>query len=183
MAYDFKNLKEKSKGFEEWLKKEYMTLRTGIATPAILDGVQVEVYGSRMHINQVASIGIEDARVIRVTPYDKSQTKEIEKSITAANLGVSVGADDKGVRIFFPELTGERRTILIKTAKEKLEDSKKNVRSLRDETIKEIDAKEEEGGMGEDDKFRYRAEMQKIIDDTNQSLEVLFEKKEKEINS
>ena len=111
MAYDFKKLKENIKGVEEWLKKEYSGLRTGIASPSILDGVVVEVYGSRMPINQLANIGIEDARVIRITPWDKSQAKAIEKAITLANLNVSVGIDDKGVRIFFPELTGERRTL------------------------------------------------------------------------
>jgi ribosome recycling factor len=77
MAYDFKILKEKTKGVEEWLKKEYTGLRTGIASPSILDGVQVESYGTRMPINQVANIGIEDARVIRITPWDKSQGKAI----------------------------------------------------------------------------------------------------------
>ena len=183
MAYDFKILKEKVKGAEEWLKKEYMTLRTGIASPAILDGVQVEAYGARMHINQVASVSVEDARVIRVAPYDKSQSKEIEKAITAANLGVSVGVDDKGVRIFFPELTGERRDILIKTAKGKLEDARVNIRTIRDEIWNDIQKKEKDGDMGEDDKFRYKNEMQKMIDEGNQALEVLFEKKEKEINS
>ncbi len=183
MAYDFKKLKDNIKGSEEWLKKEYSGLRTGIASPNILDSVQVEVYGSRMPINQVASIGIEDARVIRITPYDKTQSKAIEKAITLANLGVSVGVDDKGVRIFFPELTGERRTLLIKTAKAKLEDAKVNVRSFRDNTWKEIEDMEKKGGMGEDDKFRYKKEMQKIVDDGNSSLEVLFSKKEKEINS
>ena len=134
MSYDFKKLKDSIKGSEEWLKKEYSGLRTGIASPSILDGVQVEVYGSRMPINQIANIGIEDARVIRIAPWDKSQSKAIEKAITVANLGVSVGIDDKGVRIFFPELTGERRTLLIKTAKAKLEDVKVNVRGFRDET-------------------------------------------------
>jgi len=183
MAYDFKILKEKVKGAEEWLKKEYMTLRTGIASPAILDGVQVEAYGARMHINKVASVSVEDARVIRVAPYDKSQSKEIEKAITAANLGVSVGVDDKGVRIFFPELTGERRDILIKTAKGKLEDARVNIRTIRDEIWNDIQKKEKDGDMGEDDKFRYKNEMQKMIDEGNQALEVLFEKKEKEINS
>ncbi len=181
--YDFKDIKEKIKGSEEWLKKEYMSLRTGIASPAILDSVHVEAYGMRMPINQLASIGVEDARVIRITPYDKSQGKEIEKAISAANLGVSVGADEKGVRIFFPELTTDRRTLLIKTAKEKLEDAKKNIRSYRDDEMKEIDAKEKEGGMGEDDKFRFKAELQKIIDEGNNNLEVLLMKKEKEINS
>lgn len=183
MAYDFKKLNESIKGVEEWLKKEYTSLRTGIASPSILDSVFVEVYGSRLPINQVANIGIEDARVIRITPWDKTQSKAIEKAITVANLGVSVGIDDKGVRIFFPELTGDRRTLLIKTAKGKLEDAKVNVRGFRDDTSSEIDAKEKEGGMGEDDKFRYKKEMQKIIDDANASLESLFAKKEKEVNS
>jgi ribosome recycling factor len=183
MIYDFKNLKEKIKDAQDWLVKEYTTLRTGIASPAILDGVQVEAYGTRMHINQCASIGIEDARVIRVTPYDKSQSKEIEKAITAANLGVSVAVDDKGVRIFFPEVTGDKRILLIKTAKAKLEETRINLRKFRDETMKDIEVKEKEGGMGEDDRFRFKAEMQKIIDEANKNLEILFEKKEKEINS
>lgn len=183
MTYDFKKLKEELKNAEEWLKKEFMTLRTGIASPAILDGVQVEAYGSRMHINQVGSIAIEDARVIRVSPYDKSQVKEIEKAITSANLGVSVMVDDKGIRVFFPELTGERRAVLIKTAKEKVENAKKNVRSAREETMKDLDNKEKDGEIGEDDCIRYRKEVQKLVDDTNKNLETVLEKKEKEINS
>jgi ribosome recycling factor len=181
--YDFKILKEKTKAIEEWLKKEYMTLRTGIAAPSILDTINLEVYGTRMPINQIANIGVEDARVIRITPYDKSQSKDIEKAITVANLGVSVSVDDKGVRIFFPELTGERRIALTKTAKGKLEDARINLRGLRDDTWKDIEKKEKEGGMGEDDKFRYKNEMQKIIDECGRNLEALFSKKEKEINS
>jgi len=183
MTYDFKPLKEKTKGVEEWLRKEYMGIRTGIASPALLDGVQVESYGTRMAINQVANISVEDARVIRIAPWDKSQSKAIEKAITDANLGVSVGADDKGVRVFFPELTSERRAILIKTAKTKLEDARKNLRGLRDEIWTEIQEKEKKGGMGEDDKFRFKDEMQKIIDESTKALEVILEKKEKEINS
>jgi ribosome recycling factor len=183
MGYDFKKLKENIKGAEEWLRKEYVGLRTGIASPTILDTVQVEVYGTRMPINQVANIGIEDARVIRITPWDKSQSKAIEKAITVANLGVSVGIDDKGVRIFFPELTTDRRILLIKNAKAKLEDAKVNVRNFRDHASNDIEEQEKKGGMGEDDKFRYKKEMQKIVDDGNASLEIMFSKKEKEINS
>ncbi len=183
MAYDFKKLKEELKNAEEWLKKEFMTLRTGMASPAVLDAVQVEAYGSRMHINQVATIGIEDPRSIRISPYDKSQSKEIEKAINAANLGVSVMTDDKGIRIFFPELTGERRAILMKTAKDKVENSKKNVRSAREETMKDLDQKEKDADMGEDDCIRYKKEVQKLVDDSNKNLETLLEKKETEINS
>ena len=183
MSYDFKKLRENIKGTEEWLKKEYSGLRTGIASPAILDGVLIEVYGSKMPINQIANIGIEDARVIRITPWDKTQSKAIEKTITEANLGVSVGIDEKGVRIFFPELTTDRRAFFVKTAKAKLEDSKINIRSFRDETLKDIQEQEKRGEMGEDDKFRYKNEMQKIIDEGNAGLEILFTKKEKEINN
>ncbi len=183
MAYDFKKLKENIKGVEEWLKKEYSGLRTGVASPSILDGVAVEVYGSRMPINQLANIGIEDARVIRITPWDKTQSKAIEKAITLANLNVSVGIDDKGVRIFFPELTGERRTLLIKTAKTKLEDAKVNIRGFRDEVLKDIEDKKKNGEMPEDDMFRNKAEMQKIVDEGNMAMESLLDKKEKEINS
>ena len=183
MIYDFKVLKEKVKGVEEWLQKEYTGLRTGVASPSILDGVQVESYGARLPINQVANIGIEDARVIRITPWDKSQGKAIEKAIMVANLGVSVGADDKGVRVFFPELTTERRDILIKTAKAKLEEARVNLRREREEVWIDIQAKEKEGKMTEDEKFRFKNDMQKIVDEANSALEVLLEKKEKEINS
>ncbi len=181
--FDFKDIKTKIKGAEDWLKKEYMSLRTGIATPSVLDSIQVESYGMRLPINQVATIGVEDARVLRITPYDKSQSKEIEKAISAGNLGLSVGSDDKGVRVFFPELTGDRRTLLIKTAKEKLEEAKKNVRYMRDEEIKIIDKKEKEGGIGKDEIFRFKNELQKIIDESNRNFESLLEKKEKEINN
>ena len=183
MAYDFKTLKENIKNAEEWLKKEYSGLRTGIASPTILDGVTVEVYGSRLPINQVANIGIEDARVIRITPWDKTQAKAIEKAITVAELGVSVGSDDKGVRVFFPELTGDRRILLLKSAKAKLEETKIKIRGSRDETLKDLEDKKKNAVMGEDDMFRYKAEMQKIVDDGNAGLEVLLVKKEKEINS
>ncbi|MCX6717108.1 MAG: ribosome recycling factor [Candidatus Taylorbacteria bacterium] len=183
MAYDFKVLKEKVKGVEEWLKKEYTGLRTGVASPSILDGILVESYGARLPINQVANIGIEDARVIRISPWDKSQSKAIEKAIMVANLGISLSVDDKGVRVFFPELTTERRGLLIKTAKAKLEDARVNLRGIREEVWGDIQIKEKEGKMTEDEKFRNKNDMQKVVDEANKALEVLLEKKEKEINS
>ena len=86
MLYDFKKLKDEVKGVEEWLKKEFLSIRTGMASPALLDGVLVEVYGQKMPINQMASVNIEDARSLRISPWDKAQTKEIEKAILIANL-------------------------------------------------------------------------------------------------
>ena len=182
MLYDFKKLKTEIKNIEEWLKKEFLSIRAGMASPALLDGVMVESYGQKMPINQVANIAIEDARTLRISPWDKGQSKEVEKAILLGNLGVSVTVDDKGLRVFFPELTAERRTILLKLAKSKMEDARVSLRSIRDVVWNDIQAKEKLGGMGEDDKFRLKNEMQKNIDDANKSLEAIFAKKEKEVS-
>jgi len=181
MGYDFTKLKNKIKETEEWIKKEYTGIRTGMASPQLLDGIQVESYGQRMPLNQVGSVTIADPKSLLVTPWDATQVKAVEKAITSANLGVSLKTDEKGVRVFFPELTSERREMLIKLAKEKYEQAKITLRGVRDETVKEIEAKEKEGGMGEDDKFRFKGEMQKLVDAGNIILEETFIKKEKEI--
>ena|SRR3989344_2465119 len=179
--FNFTPFKNKIKEVEEWLKKEESQIRTGRATPAILDGVKVESYGALLPVSQVGSINIEDQRSLRVTPWDMSQAKAVEKAIVAANLGVSVSADDKGVKIFFPELTSERRTLLVKLAKEKLEEARKSLRMERDHVWEEIQKKEKEGGMGEDEKFRLKNEMQKIVDETNKKFDEMHARKEKEI--
>lgn len=183
MAYNFIKHKENLKGVEEWLKKELSQVRTGRANPALLDSVQVESYGARVPINQVGNIVAEDPRTLRVTPWDHSQIKDIEKAIMAANLGVAVGADDKGVRVSFPELTTERRESILKIAKKKLEEAKVSLRTERDRVWNDIQAKEKEGGMGEDEKFRLKAEMQKMVDEMQKKLEEHMTKKEKEIMS
>ena len=117
MTYDFSSFKQKTEETKSWLSSEFSTLRTGRATPAILDSVQVESYGAKMPIRQVASITAEDAKTLRVSPWDQSQVKAIEKAITDANLGLSVVVDEKGVRAIFPELTTERREARMKLAK------------------------------------------------------------------
>lgn len=183
MTYDFTKLKGKIKESEDWMKKEYTGIRTGIASPQLLDSVVVESYGQRMPINQVGSVTIADAKSLLVSPWDASQVKAIEKAITVANLGVSLKTDEKSVRVFFPDLTSERRELLMKTAKEKLENAKITLRKVRDEIWADIQAKEKLGGMSEDDRFRFKAEMQKLVDAANKSLEDIFNKKEKEITS
>ncbi|MFM2357786.1 MAG: hypothetical protein RJA61_523 [Candidatus Parcubacteria bacterium] len=181
MVYNFTSFKTQIKEVEEWLKREFGSLRTGKASPAVLDIVKVESYGSLMSINQIGSVTVEDARSVRITPWDMSQAKAVEKAITTSNLGLSVTVDDKGLRVIFPELTTERRADLVKVAKAKLEEARKSVRLERDKVISDIDKKEKEGGMSEDEKFRFKAETQKIVDEANKNLETLFEKKDKEI--
>lgn len=181
MAYNFQPLKTSIGGIEEWLKREFQGVRTGRATPTLLDGVNVEAYGSRMPLNQVGGITVEDARTLRISPWDTTQVKAIEKAIVDANLGVGVGSDDKGVRVSFPELTSERRTQLIKLMKEKLEDARVKVRAARTDIMSELEKQEKSGDMGKDDLFRHKAEVQKIIDAAGESLEAIAKKKEDEI--
>jgi ribosome recycling factor len=183
MAYNFDQLKKGLKEAEEWLAKEYMGLRTGRATPALLDGVTVDSYGSRMNISSVASMTVEDARTIRIAPWDMSQVTAIEKAISIANLGVSAVVDDKGLRVIFPELTSERRTTLIKVAKDKAEDAKIRIRQEREKVLKDLQTKEKDGEMSRDEMERMKTEMEKMIKEQNAKIEELLAKKEKEITA
>jgi len=183
MTYDFGDLKQKISDTQVWLKKEYMGIRTGRATPALLDSIQVDSYGAQLPISQVASVGVEDACTLKITPWDVSQSKEIEKAITRADIGVSVVTDEKGIRVIFPELTSERREQLLKLMNDKREDARVSLRGARDETWSEIQKKEKEKEVGEDDKFRFKEEMEKMIQDAHIGLDAIVERKEKEIAS
>lgn len=180
MAYDFSGLKREIKETEEWLAGELSGIRTGRATPILLDSVKPEAYGVRTPLTQLASVSVEDARTLRVIPWDKSLVKAIEKGIVEADLGVGTAVDDMGLRVTFPELTAERRTQLAKIAGEKLEQARTTLRSHRTEAIKEIDTLEKEG-MGKDLAIRQKEEVQKLIDAGNDALAALVKKKEQEI--
>ena len=181
--YDFKTFDGKVTASREWLAKEYRGLRTGRASPAILDSVAVSAYGSMMPLKQVANVGVEDARTLRVQPFDAALLKDIERAISAANLGIGTSSDGASVRVSFPELTSERREQLVKVAKGKLEEARTTLRIARDETWKEIQVKEQEGTLTEDDKYTLKEELQKKVDVANKDLETAFEKKEAEMTS
>lgn len=177
MAYDFTTFKQRAQEINEWLAREYSNIRTGRATPAILDSVQVESYGSKVPVKHVANINLEDARTLRVLPWDKGQTKALESGILAANLGLSVVADGEGLRVIFPELTGERREQFIKLVKEKLEDARVSLRKEREKVLGDLN------NLSDDEKFRGREELQKLVDDCNDKFAALAEKKEVELRS
>ncbi len=183
MQYDFKPFDVKVSGAKEWLAKEYRGLRTGRASPSILDSVSVSAYGSMMPLKQVANVATEDARTLRVAPWDAALLKDIERAITAANLGVGTATDSAGIRVTFPELTGERRQEFVKLAKAKLEESRTAMRVARDETWKDVQEKERDSVLTEDDKFRLKDDLQKRVDAANEALEKLFEAKETEMMS
>lgn len=181
MAYDFTKLKNHIQETEEWLTREFSGVRTGRASLALLDNVKPEAYGTRTPLSQVASLSLEDARTIRIVPWDKSLGKAIDKAITEADLGVSAVTDDAGLRVVFPELTSERRTMLGKLANEKLEQARITLRGHRTDALKELDAAEKEGGMGEDELKRLKEEVQKLIDAGVLALEAKGKKKQEEI--
>lgn len=182
MAYDFSKLKTNIKETEEWLARELSGVRTGRATPTLLDGIKPEAYGTRTPIRELANVSVEDARTLRIIPWDKELLKVIEKGISDADLGISVSTDDQGLRVSFPELTSERRTQLSKIAGDKTEQAKVTLRSHRTDAIKALDAAEKEGGMGKDEVARMKVEIQKLIDAGTDELLKALEKKETEIS-
>jgi len=181
--YDLKPFDQKVAAAREWLAREYRGLRTGRANPAILDGIQVAAYGSTMPLKQVGNIGVEDARTLRVQPYDASLVKDIERAIAAADLGVGTSADGSSVRVSFPDLTAERRQEYVKLAKQKWEEARTTLRIARDEVWKEIQEKERKSELTEDDKYSLKDELQKRMDKANEELEKAFEAKEKEMTT
>ena len=179
--YNFSNFKSELAKVSEFLNKEYTQLNIGRASPMVLDGISVDSYGAKVPLKNVASISIEDTKTLRIAPWDKNHIKEIEKAIVASNIGLSVSVDDVGIRVIFPNLTTETRQTLVKVLKQKLEDSRITVRKERERVWDEIQRLEKDGKMTEDEKFRAKEELQKIIDEVNKKLEEIFEKKEGEV--
>ncbi|MBI4136366.1 MAG: ribosome recycling factor [Candidatus Vogelbacteria bacterium] len=181
MVYDFNSVKNKVAEIADWLRSELASIRTGRAAPTLLDGVIINVCSSRTPLKHLAAVTVEDARTLRVSPWDKNQTKDIGAAVTAANLGVSVVPDEIGLRIIFPELTAEGRQRLVKAARAKLEEARVALRQSRDKFWSTVQKAEHDGKISEDEKFRRKDELQKIIDRGNVELETLAAKKEKEI--
>ena len=183
MTYSFSELDKRQADIQEWLKKEFSTIRTGQATPAILDNVKVDSYGSPLPVSQVANVGVEDARSLRIAPWDTSQIPNIEKAIQDADLGLSINVDDKGLRVIFPELTGERREQLKKLAGQKREEAVVSLRSAREETWEEIQKMKKDSEITEDDMYRYKEQMEEKTQNAQKALKDMEEKKIKEIEA
>jgi len=181
MPYDLLPLKRKLPEINNWLQKELSLLRTGRASPALLDGVSIDYYGAKQPLKHLGAISVEDARTLRIKPWDASLIPQIEQGIRYANLGLQPIAEKDSLRIIFPELTQERRASLLKVISEKLEQSRISLRQLRDEHWRAIQDEEREGKISEDDKFRSKDELQKMIDSITKELEKMAEAKEKEI--
>jgi len=183
MIYQFNEFKQNLSKVKDWLIGEFAGIRTGRATVALLDSIRVDSYGAQSPLNQVAGVTAEDARTLRISPYDAGQIQAIEKSINDADLGVSVATDEKGLRVIFPELTSERRDLLVKQIGKKLEDARISIRKEREDVWNEIQKRENDGDMTEDEKFKSKDDMEKIVSDFQTELEELAKNKENEIKA
>jgi ribosome recycling factor len=181
MIYDLSPIKKKLPEIEEWLRKELSLLRTGRASPALLDNINVDYYGAKQPLKHVGAISTEDARTLRIRPWDVSLIPQIDQAIRNSGAGLQAVAEKDSVRIIFPELTEERRKVLIKAVSEKLEQSRISLRKIRDEYWRDIQDEEREGKISEDDKYRLKDDLQEMIDKTMKNLEQMAEAKEKEI--
>ncbi len=178
MQYNFSAFKESAQKVQDWLSKEYASLHTGQASPNVLDGINVESYGTKQPIKNVASISIEDPKTLRVIPWDRELVKEIEKEIQKSDLGLSVAVDQTGLRVIFPMLTTENREKLVKVLKTKLEDARISTRKEREEVLRDIDKLAREGQMSEDEKNRSKEALQEMVDAANAKFEETFKAKE-----
>lgn len=176
-----RTLKEKITETKDWFAKELAGVRTGRATPQLLDAIRVDSYGTLTPLSQIASIGVEDARTLLITPWDKEHIKSIEKAISDADLGVSVSAGDTSARVIFPELTAERRALLNKIVREKLEQAKIALRSVRNDAIESLEKMKRASELSEDAFFAGKDEVQKIIDAGVGELDAFAAKKSEEI--
>lgn len=177
MKKELDELEQKIKEVSVWLAKEYSRINTGIATPSFLDGINVESYGAMSPLKNVASINIEDAKTLRIAPWDKSLGKVIEKAIQVSNLGVSTVLDDAGLRVIFPALTTEKRQDYVKIAKKILEEARISIRKIREDYINILKKME----LSQDEEKATKESIQKLVDSGNSLLEEVFARKEFEI--
>jgi ribosome recycling factor len=177
----YKAAEEKMAKAIEALEHEFTGLRTGRAAVGFVDNVQVEAYGSRMPLKQVATVSTPDARTLMIQPFDKSMLAAIEKSILSANLGMTPSNDGKLIRLNIPPLTEERRKDLVKMAKKMAEDSRISIRNSRRHANDDIKKTEKDKEISEDDREKATKHVQEITDKYVKEIDTLLAKKEKDI--
>lgn len=167
----------------DFLRSDINQLRTGRASTAIVEGINVEAYGSRQPLKAVGTIMVADAKTITVEPWDKSLLAAVEKGVRDSGLGINPVNDGKLIRLVLPELTSERRQELIKVLHQKLEQARVSIRKVREEARELIIQEEKDKNIGEDDKFKVLEELEKMVKVYNDEIQKVGEGKEKEITT
>jgi ribosome recycling factor len=180
-AYDKNDINRRMHGALENLKHDLAGLRTGRASTALLDPIQVEVYGANMPISQVATVSVPEPRLISVQVWDRSNISAVEKAIRNAGLGINPVTDGQLIRLPIPDLTEERRKELAKLAGQYAEKARIAVRNVRRDGMDALKADEKNKDIGEDEHKRLDAEVQKMTDDTIKEIDAVAHAKEQEI--
>src|ERR671925_1028841 len=165
----------------EATRNELATVRTGRASPHLLDRVTVDYYGTSTPLKQLASVAATEARMLTITPYDKSAIKQMEKAILESDLGLTPSNDGNVIRLTIPELTEERRKELVKVVRGIAEDGRVAVRNIRRDCMHDLRELKTEGEVGSDDEHRAEQELQKLTDEKVAELDALMKNKEAEI--
>ncbi len=165
----------------EALRHHLATIRTGRASSALVEHMQVEAYGAPMPLNQLASISLPDARMIMIQPYDATMIKTIEKAIQNSDLGINPGNDGRVIRLAIPQLTEERRKELVKVVRHRVEEVKISVRNQRREAIDQLKELETEKLISEDELKRGQDRVQQLTDKCISDLDQLGKEKEAEV--
>jgi ribosome recycling factor len=173
--------KERMAKSVESCRHELATVRTGRASPHLLDRIQVDYYGSETPIKQLAQVSATDARLLTVTPFDKSSIASIEKAILESDLGLTPSNDGNVIRLQIPELNEERRREMVKVVHGVGEEGKIAVRNIRRDVMHDLRELKKEGEVGEDDERRAEAELQKRTDAATGEIDGLLKAKEEEI--
>ncbi len=181
MSYNKQDLKRRMEGAVEVLHKEFSGLRTGRASVNLLDTVTVDMYGSKMPLNQVGTVSVPEARMLSVQVWDASAVKAVEKAIRDSGLGLNPMPDGNNIRIPIPDLNEERRTELTKVAGKIAENARISVRNIRRDGMDSVKKMEKDGEISEDNLRRYCDEIQKLTDEFIKEIDNALAAKEKDI--
>ncbi|HEX5146116.1 MAG TPA: ribosome recycling factor [Conexibacter sp.] len=165
----------------ESTRHEFGSVRTGRATPALLDRIMVDYYGASTPLRQLATIGAPEARLLSIQPYDKSSIKAIEKSILESDVGLTPNNDGNLIRLAIPELTEERRKQLVKVVRGIAEEGRVAIRNIRRDVMHDLRELRDAGEAGADDEHRAEGELQRLTDEKVAELDDLLKHKEEEI--
>ena len=165
----------------EATRNEFATVRTGRASPHLLDRVNVDYYGASTPLKQLANVAASEARLLTITPYDKSAIKQMEKAILESDLGLTPSNDGNLIRLTIPELTEERRKELVKVVHGLAEEGRVAVRNIRRDCMHDLRELRKEGEVGKDEEHRAEGELQKLTDGRIAEIEELLKGKEEEI--
>ena len=178
---DLTAAEHRMQGALDSVRREFATIRTGRANPSVLDRVEVEVYGTRMPLRSVASVGAPEPRLLTVTPFDPNSIKAIERAIINSDLGLNPQNDGRIIRLPIPELTEDRRRKLVKLARQYAEEGRVSVRNVRRDEMRDLSELQKEGEISEDDERRAETELQQLTNQYVKRIDGALADKEAEL--